>query len=105
MSRIDVTTRDGTTRIVDADVKGSVMQALKHGGVTDILALCGGCASCGTCHVHVDPVWFDRLSPMKEEEAEMLSLAMHRTSFSRLSCQIEMRPELDGLRLSVAPDG
>jgi len=105
MMRIEVTNRDGTIQTVTADAGGSVMEALKHGGITDILALCGGCASCGTCHVQIDPAWFGRLPPMDEEEEEMLSLAAHRSPYSRLSCQIAVRPELDGLRLAVAPDG
>lgn len=104
MTHIEVTTRDGATQRVPAPVHESVKDALTHGGINDILALCGGCASCGTCHVYIDENWIDRLPVMGEEEAEMLSLAAHRTHASRLSCQIEMRADLDGLQLIVAPD-
>lgn len=105
VARIEVTERNGVSRPIAAELHQSVMTALKEGGVNDILALCGGCASCGTCHVYIDAAWLDRLPAMGEEEEEMLSLAAHRTRFSRLSCQIEMVPELDGLKLAVAPDG
>jgi ferredoxin, 2Fe-2S len=68
-----------------------------------IKAECGGACACATCHVYVDPEWVDRLVPMSDEEEERLDDAMLVKSTSRLSCQILMSDELDGLRVRLAP--
>ncbi|MBN9024123.1 MAG: 2Fe-2S iron-sulfur cluster binding domain-containing protein, partial [Rhizobiales bacterium] len=64
---------------------------------------CGGACACATCHVYVDPEWVDRLIPMTDEEEERLDDAMAVKSNSRLSCQLLMSDELDGLRVRLAP--
>ncbi|MDQ2801504.1 MAG: 2Fe-2S iron-sulfur cluster-binding protein, partial [Pseudomonadota bacterium] len=70
--------------------------------VPGILAECGGVMSCATCHVYVDPAWLDRLPPPSTDEDDMLdNTAAERRANSRLSCQIKMAPELDGLRVQV----
>jgi len=104
MPKIQVTSRDGSTETVTAETGVSLMENLKAVGNTEVLALCGGCASCGTCHVHVAPEWLDRLPAMGEDEEEMLSLAPFRTEASRLSCQITVTDDLDGLAITVAPE-
>ena len=104
MPVIQVTSRDGSTAAVSAENDISLMENLKAAGNTEVLALCGGCASCGTCHVHVAPEWIERLPPMGEDEEEMLSLAPYRTEASRLSCQITVTDELEGLAITVAPE-
>ena len=64
-----------------------------------IEASCGGCCACATCHVHVEAEWLDKLSPMEELEDAMLNLAEGRDTSSRLACQIQATPELDGIRV------
>ncbi|KHL04548.1 2Fe-2S iron-sulfur cluster-binding protein [Sinomonas humi] len=81
----------------------TLMQAIRDGGV-NINAQCGGSASCGTCHVYVDDLWCSKLKAPDETEDAMLDLAEDRRENSRLSCQIELCPELDGLTVTVAPD-
>ncbi|MFQ3666791.1 MAG: 2Fe-2S iron-sulfur cluster-binding protein, partial [Sphingomonadaceae bacterium] len=67
-------------------------------------ALCGGSCSCATCHVHVDPAWFARVGGPHPDEADLLDSSDHRTEYSRLSCQIRFGPDLDGLRVTIAPE-
>jgi 2Fe-2S ferredoxin len=79
-----------------------VMEVIRDWGVP-IKAECGGACACGTCHVHVDEAWLDRLVPPTEEEEDQLDLASGVEPTSRLSCQILMRPDLDGLVVRLAP--
>jgi 2Fe-2S ferredoxin len=69
-----------------------------------VAAICGGMCSCATCHVYVDPDWRDRLPAPMADERELLSDLAHYDDGSRLSCQIEFTPQLDGLRVTIAPD-
>ncbi len=88
--------RDGTRRTVDAPVGLSVLEiAHKHG--VDIEGACEGSLACSTCHVIVEPAWYDRLGVATEDEEDMLDLAFGLEKTSRLGCQIVMTPELDGL--------
>jgi ferredoxin, 2Fe-2S len=72
--------------------------------MNDLLALCGGVCSCGTCHVHVDENFMPALAPMHEDESGVLAASSHRQANSRLSCQLRMSDELDGLRVTIAPE-
>ena len=82
-------------RELEGEVGLSVMEIARDAGVDEILALCGGCCSCATCHVHVDPAFADRLPPMSEDENDLLDSVDDRDAFSRLSCQIPFGPALD----------
>ncbi|HYG29289.1 MAG TPA: 2Fe-2S iron-sulfur cluster-binding protein [Allosphingosinicella sp.] len=104
MPQLIVVTRNGTEHVVEARTGWSVMENIRDSGFDELLALCGGCCSCATCHVHVDPEWLDRLKPIKDEEDELLDTSDHRAENSRLSCQILFGPELDGLRVRIAPE-
>lgn len=104
MPTIHVTTRDGRQASVEAPAGQSLKDALKGAGVDEILALCGGFASCGTCHVHVAESWLDRLPGMKGDEDELLGYSDWRQANSRLACQIPFTEELDGIALAVAPE-
>lgn len=104
MPRIHVTMRDGRTTEVRAKAGLSLMQNLKGGGIDEILAICGGCASCGTCHVYVAGEWLERLPPIKSEEETILAFSDWRQPNSRLSCQIRVTEGLDGLEVAVAPE-
>jgi 2Fe-2S ferredoxin len=102
LATIIVKTRDGQERQLDAQEGLSVMEIIRDGGVDELLALCGGCCSCATCHIHVDPAFADELLPMSEDENDLLDSSDHRTEASRLSCQIVFSSDLDGLQVAIA---
>jgi ferredoxin, 2Fe-2S len=87
-----------------SDLRQTLKDVARAQGVPGIAADCGGACACATCHVHVDPAWIDRVGRATGVEADMLELQSELTDTSRLSCQIELRPELDGLRVSVLSD-
>ena len=103
MPQLIVTTRDGTEQTLSGASNCSVMEVIRDAGIDELLALCGGCCSCATCHVYVDPAFADRLPAMTEDESDLLDSSDHRTAASRLSCQITFGPDLEGLRLTIAP--
>jgi 2Fe-2S ferredoxin len=104
MPTIKVTTRDGEERDIEAETGLSVMEVIRDGGIDELLALCGGCCSCATCHVYVDPAFAAKLPPMSEDESDLLDSSDHRNESSRLSCQIVVDDELAGMRLTIAPE-
>jgi len=98
MPKIHVIRADGSARDIEAATGTSVMQAVTAAGEAGIVAECGGSAMCATCHVYVDESWAVRLPPPLANEEEMLECtAAERGPTSRLSCQIRMPAELDGL--------
>lgn len=92
--------RDGTRREVDAPVGLSVLEVAHRHGI-DIEGACEGSLACSTCHVIVDPEWYDLLHEASEDEEDMLDLAFNLSRTSRLGCQIVMTEELDGLTVSL----
>jgi len=88
----------------EADVANglSVMEGAVANGVSGILAICGGSCACSTCHAYIDDDWVEIVGPPNEIEESTLELATDRRSGSRLTCQIVMRDELDGLVVTVA---
>ena len=104
MPKLIVTTRSGETREVEAGAGLSVMEAIRDNGFDELLALCGGCCSCATCHVHVDPEFAALLPPMSQDEDDLLDSSDDRDESSRLSCQIPFADELDGLRVRIAAE-
>lgn len=95
---------DGASRTVDAAPGASLMQAAVNANVDGIQADCGGMLTCGTCHVYVHPSFMDRLAPPAQDESEMLDfVAAERRPESRLACQIQLSPALDGLAVTL-PD-
>jgi len=97
MARIKFIAADGTVSEVDAANGLSVMQAAVNNGVPGIVAECGGACSCATCHVHVEPDWYNRLPAPQDMEREMLEFVMSPQPTSRLSCQLKISDDLDGL--------
>jgi 2Fe-2S ferredoxin len=88
----------GNDVVVDASGGTSVMQAAVSNGVTEVVAECGGTLACATCHVYVAEEFLDRLPAVSEDEEEMLDYtATEREPGSRLSCQLPMGPDLDGI--------
>lgn len=104
MPLIEVTTRDGRTKQLTGQSGRSLMENLRGGGIEEILALCGGCCSCGTCHVYVDERWLTALPPMKPNEDDVLDMTDMRQPNSRLSCQIILDDALNGIAVTVAPE-
>jgi len=101
MPRITFIEPGGLRRVIDAPVGVTLMQAAVQGGVRGILALCGGACACGTCQVYVDAAWLPRLTPCEEMEEGMLECAWEPRDNSRLSCQIHVTADLEGLEVTV----
>ena len=104
MPQLIIVTRDGRERAVEGQSGLSVMEVIRDHGIDELLALCGGCCSCATCHIHVDEEWVGALPQMKPDEDDLLDSSDHRSANSRLSCQIPFGAELDGLRVTIAPE-
>jgi 2Fe-2S ferredoxin len=104
MARVLVTSREGKETSIEGEIGYSLMEVIRNGGFDELLALCGGSCSCATCHVYVDGPQADRASPMNAFENDLLEGTDHRTPHSRLSCQITFGEELDGLKLTIAPE-
>ena len=104
MPKLIVTTREGDTSEIDVADGMTVMEAIRDNGFDELLALCGGCCSCATCHVHVDPAYAGKLPAMTEDEDDLLESSDHRSETSRLSCQIPFTSDLDGLQVTIAPE-
>jgi len=104
MPKVTYIEPNGATRVVEARVGTTVMEAAVDNGVVGIVAECGGACSCATCHVYVDAAWAAKLRPADSQEDGMLSCVLDRRETSRLSCQIVLTPALDGLVVRVADE-
>ncbi len=104
MVRIRGIDRQGVRHELAAEPDRSLMEVLRDEGL-GVEAVCGGCCSCATCHVHVDEDWRARVGPPGETEAELLQISEYfDAQASRLSCQIQCGPELEGLVVTVVPE-
>lgn len=104
MPKLIVVDRSGDEKSIDAREGVSVMEAIRDNGFDELLALCGGCCSCATCHVFVDEDWRGGVGAASGDEDDLLDSSDHRAAGSRLSCQIMMTAALDGLRVAIAPE-
>ncbi len=105
MAKIYVTDRNGGENEVEVPIGVSLMEPLRDEIDGGIEALCGGMCSCATCHVLVESEWFAKLEARQDDELELLEgTECFEDGSSRLSCQIIMRDDLDGMRLTVAPE-
>ena len=104
MPKLIVVDRTGVEKTMEAQTGLTLMEAIRDNGFDELLALCGGCCSCATCHVYVDPAFADKLPPMSEDENDLLESSDHRNETSRLSCQVPLTPDLDGLKVAIAPE-
>lgn len=102
MAKLVIVNTDGAEKEVEVKSGFSVMEAIRDNGFDELLALCGGCCSCATCHVIVDPAFADKLPKMSEDENDLLDSSDHRVETSRLSCQLKMTDALDGLKVTIA---
>ena len=101
--KISVTDRDGNNRVLEGDNNSTLMEIIGDEGM-NIEAACGGCCACATCHVYIDEKWLNKLQPIDDDEESMLDQAFDVKKNSRLSCQIHLNEELDGLELELAPE-
>ncbi len=101
--KINVTDREGKTHELEGLEGWRVMEVIRDYGLP-IKAECGGACSCATCHVYVDEAWLDKLQPPHDEEIAMLDEAFDVQDNSRLSCQILLSEELEGLHVTLAPE-
>jgi 2Fe-2S ferredoxin len=90
---------DDTVHTIEAELGSTIMEAALQGGVTSIVAECGGACSCATCHVYIDDAWVDRVGAKTDEEEDQLDTTFDVRPNSRLSCQIKVTEALDGLVL------
>lgn len=104
MANLVVVTREGKEMTFDAQDGMSVMEVIRENGIDDLLALCGGCCSCATCHVYVDPEFAGLLPKMTDDESDLLDSSDFRNDQSRLSCQLRVNSTLDGLKVVIAPE-
>ena len=104
MTRVVIVTRDGAEHAVEADENRTLMETIRDRGFAELRALCGGCCSCATCHVYVDPAYVSSLPKMSEDEDALLDGTDSRRQTSRLSCQVRMTQQLEGLKVTIAPE-
>ncbi|MBI4693033.1 MAG: 2Fe-2S iron-sulfur cluster binding domain-containing protein [Gammaproteobacteria bacterium] len=103
MGVIHALDRDGVEHALPAREGLSLMEILRNAGLP-VEATCGGQCICSTCHVYIDPHWADGLTPRTPTEQVLVEDTGHFRETSRLACQIEFSPELDGLKLELAPE-
>ena len=104
MIRLTITDRNGSGRTIDAAEGLTLMEAIRDAGFDELMALCGGCCSCATCHIFVEQDNGAALPLMSDDEDDLLDSSDHRIAASRLSCQITLSPEMDGLSVRIAPE-
>ncbi|MCK9541710.1 MAG: 2Fe-2S iron-sulfur cluster-binding protein [Novosphingobium sp.] len=104
MPNIIVTNREGEETTIEAAEGRNLMEIIRDNGFDELLALCGGCCSCATCHVHVDPAFAGKLPQMSEDENDLLDSSEHRNEYSRLSCQIAITSAIDGIKVTIAQE-
>jgi 2Fe-2S ferredoxin len=103
MPKITFIDNEGAARTVDAEVGSTLMETARNNDIPGILATCSGACACATCHVYVDEQWVDKVPPPALEESDMLDTAHDLKENSRLSCQIVVAEELDGLVVTTPP--
>ena len=101
--KIKVTDREGKRHELEGDSNSTLMEILRDAGL-DIEAACGGCCACATCHVYINDQWLEKISPKDDDEESMLDQAFDVRNSSRLSCQINLSEDLDGIELELAPE-
>lgn len=102
MTKLVIVNRAGEEKTIDAANGLSVMEVIRENGFDEMLALCGGCCSCATCHVHIDPDFAGKVEPLSEDENDLLDSTDHRDENSRLSCQIHVTDALEGMKVTLA---
>ncbi|MAB14595.1 2Fe-2S iron-sulfur cluster-binding protein [Parvibaculum sp.] len=101
MAKITYIEHSGTEHVIDVENGMTVMEGAIKNSIPGIDADCGGACACATCHVYVDEAWMDKVGPAESMEEDMLDFAFDVKPNSRLSCQIKVSDELDGLRVTT----
>ena len=101
MAKITYIEHNGKSHVVEVPNELSIMEGAVQNNIPGIDADCGGSCACATCHIYVDDKWFDKLKTKDEAEQDMLDMAFEPNKFSRLSCQISVSNELDGLAIKI----
>ncbi|MCK0067820.1 MULTISPECIES: 2Fe-2S iron-sulfur cluster-binding protein [Kordiimonas] len=101
MAKITFVSNDGEEQVIEAAEGESVMETALNNGIDWIMADCGGACACATCHVYVDEDQLEATGEPSEMENSMLEFNDHQQSNSRLSCQIKVTEDLDGLRVTA----
>ncbi len=101
MPKITYITSENETHTIDVDNGLTVMEGAVQNNILGIDADCGGGMACATCHVYVTEDWFDKLPKKEDGEEDMLDMAYEPKKNSRLSCQIVVSDELDGLKVNI----
>ena len=101
--KIRVIDRDGNKHELEGDPNSTLMEILRDADL-DIEAACGGCCACATCHVYINDKWLEKINPKDDDEESMLDQAFDVKNTSRLSCQINLSDELDGIELEIAKE-
>ena len=101
--KIRVIDRDGNKHELEGDSNSTLMEILRDADL-GIEAACGGCCACATCHVYINDQWLEKISPKDDDEESMLDQAFDVRNTSRLSCQISLSDELDGIELEIAKE-
>ena len=101
MPKITYIEHSGKSHVVEVPNELSVMEGAVQNNIPGITADCGGACACATCHVYVDEKWFDKLKTKDEAEQDMLDMAFEPNKFSRLSCQISVSNELEGMIVKI----
>ncbi|SEH19141.1 ferredoxin, 2Fe-2S [Sphingopyxis sp. YR583] len=102
MTILHLTDRNGFESRIDAESGVTLMEAIRDAGFNEAFAICGGCLSCATCHVHIDDAHGHDLPAMSDDEDDLLSESEHRDLSSRLSCQIFLTGDIEQLSVRVA---
>jgi len=102
MPKVIYITADETRHEADVETGYSIMEGAINNNIDGIVAECGGACACATCHSYVDTAWTDKIPAMDDMEDSMLDAAFERKDNSRLTCQIEMTDDLDGIVIHVA---
>jgi len=97
MAKITYIEHNGKSHTVEVATEMSVMEGAVQNNIPGIDADCGGACACATCHVYVEEKWIDKLSKKEEAEQEMLDMAFEPNKFSRLSCQLTVTDDMDGM--------
>ena len=101
MAKINYITHDNQTHTIDVQNGLTVMEGAVQNDIPGIDADCGGGMACATCHVYVNEEWLDKLPTKEDGEEDMLDMAYEPNKFSRLSCQVIVSDELDGLTVNI----
>lgn len=104
VTHIKIVNQAGEAREIDAAVGRTLMEVIRDNGFNEMLALCGGCCSCATCHIHIAPGFIDKIPEMTEDENDLLDSSEHRDAYSRLSCQVPITDAIAGMTVTIAQE-